>query len=87
MQIKRSQQQARVQAAGAGGGSGEAGGAASLSSQFGSAVGFSGQMSGISNQISMFNQQAQQGQALAGFGSNLFNAAGGFDAFKKTEEE
>jgi hypothetical protein len=39
-------------------------------------------MSGISDQITTFNNQAARGQAIAGIGSNVFNALGGFDAFK-----
>ncbi|MDB4489295.1 hypothetical protein N9017_04185, partial [Akkermansiaceae bacterium] len=63
------------------GGSGLAGGQASLSSQLGGSLGFAGQMSGLSQQISMAQSRAQTAGAIAGLGSQVFSAAGGFGAF------
>jgi uncharacterized BrkB/YihY/UPF0761 family membrane protein len=56
----------------------------SLGSQLGAQLGQSSQMSGISGQITTFNTQAAQGQAIAGIGSNVFNAFGGMDTIKKS---
>lgn len=104
LQVRRSQraairqrqlQQAQLQAGALGmgvtGGSALAGGGASLASQTGEALGFGSQMSGLSRQITMFNQQAvdygtraQTGQAIAGLGSQAFSSLGGFSTLFPT---
>ena len=53
-------------------GSGLAGGQASLSSQLGSNIGFAGQMSGLSQQISMAQSRAQTAGAVADLGMQAF---------------
>ena len=70
-QIRRAQSQVQAGAMGVTGGSGLAGGQASLSSQLGGNLGFAGQMSGLSQEISMQQSKAQQGQAIASLGSNM----------------
>lgn len=80
-QLRRAQAQVQAGALGVTGGSGLAGGQASLSSQLGGSLGFAGQMSGLSQGISMQQSRAQTGQAIAGLGGSLFSAAGGFGAF------
>lgn len=82
-QIRRARTMSSAQALGAVGGSAVAGGTASLNSQLGSSLGFSSQMSGLSNQIGMAQTQASIFQGIAGLGGGLFSAAGGFDAFGK----
>lgn len=77
-QIQRAQQQAAAQGLGVVGGSGLAGGAASLSSQTGAALGYAGQMSGLSKEISMASQRAQTAGAIANLGSQAFTSLGGF---------
>ena len=77
-QIRRAQSQVQAGAMGVTGGSGLAGGQASLSSQLGSNIGFAGQMSGLSQGISMQQSKAQQGQALAGLGMQVFSGVDGF---------
>jgi hypothetical protein len=77
-QIRRAQTLASAQALGGAGGSGAAGGTASLTSQVGGALGFSGQMSGLSKEIGVAQTKASTGMAIAGFGSSLFQAGGGF---------
>jgi hypothetical protein len=80
-QIRRAQGQVQAGALGVTGGSGLAGGQASLSSQLGGNIGFAGQMSGLSQEISMQQGRAQQGQALAGLGMQVFDNSdkiGGF---------
>lgn len=74
---------------GALGGSGIAGGVSSLASQVGSEMGFSTQMSGLSRDISDAQMRAMRWQAigqnwsaLGNLGASVFNAAGGFDAFR-----
>ena len=51
-----------------------------MSSQLGSSMGFAGQMSGLSDRISMQGQRAATAGAIAGLGSSVFSAAGGFGA-------
>jgi hypothetical protein len=80
MQIKRAQTIASAQAAGVVGGSGVAGGLTSLSSQVGSNLGYSSQMSGLSKEISMFNTQAQTYGAVSGLAGTVFQGFGGWDA-------
>ena len=71
-QLQRAQAFAAGVGAGAQGGSGIAGGLSSLGSQVGGAMGYSTQMSGLSQNIGMFNQQAANAKARAG----LFGAVG-----------
>jgi len=72
-QIKRERTRAQAAALGAAGGSGVAGGLASLSSQYGATLGFSSAMTGLSQDISELGVQqqgflanAQTGQAVSG---------------------
>lgn len=90
-QIQMAQLRAGALGMGVTGGSALAGGAASLASQTGEALGFGSQMSGLSRQISMFNQQAvdystraQTGQAIAGLGAQVFSSLGGFNTLFPT---
>ena len=78
-QIRRAQMQAQAQALGASGGSAVLGGMSSLSSQLGSAVGYAGQQSGLSSQITMASQRAQTAGSIAGLGMTAFQGLGGFD--------
>ena len=75
LQISRARARASAAAMGAGDSSALAGGLASLSSQYGSALGYSGAMTGLSREISQLGVQqqtalmrAQTGSAIAGFG-------------------
>ena len=80
-QIRRAQSQVQAGAMGVTGGSGLAGGQASLSSQLGGNLGFAGQMSGLSQQVTMAQSEAQTGQAIAGLGVSMFDNSekiGGF---------
>ena len=105
LQTRRSQVQAMREAqitaarqraaAGAIGGletSGVLGGRAAIGSQLGAGLGFSSQMSGLSRDISMFQQKAanalgraQIGQAVAGLGQQMFTYGGGFGGARKQE--
>ena len=85
-QIRRAQSQVQAGAMGVTAGSGLAGGQASLSSQLGGSLGFAGQMSGLSQQITMAQSRAQTAGAIAGLGSQVFSDAGGFGAFSKPEQ-
>ena len=82
-QIRRAQAQAQAGALGVTGGSALGGGFSSLSSQLGSSIGTSTQLSGLSNRISMAGQSAATAGAIAGLGSSVFQAipGGGFGAF------
>ena len=80
-QIRRAQTQAGAQGMGITGGSALGGGLSSLSSQLGGALGYAGQQSGLSREISIASSKAQTAGAVAGLGMNLFGAAGGFGAF------
>lgn len=71
-QIRRAQSQVQAGAMGVTAGSGLAGGQASLSSQLGSNIGFAGQMSGLSQQISMAQSRAQTAGAVADLGMQAF---------------
>jgi hypothetical protein len=51
-----------------------------LSSQLGGSLGFAGQMSGLSQEISMQQSRAQTAGAIAGLGSSVFSNADGFKA-------
>lgn len=84
--IRRAQAKAQAEALGGSGGSAIAGGISSLTSQFGSAVGFAGQMSGLSQDINMFQAQAASAQArseMFGTASSILgNNLGGFQTVK-----
>ena len=67
---------------GAGTSSGIAGGVSSLSSQLGSGLGYSTQMSGLSAEISKYSQRAQLWGDIAKLGSMTFDTAGGMDGVK-----
>lgn len=71
-QIKRAQAQNAAALSGAGGGSGIAGGVSSLSSQLGSGLGFSTQMSALSADITKYQSKAQLWGDVAGLGSYAF---------------
>jgi hypothetical protein len=77
-QLKQAQLRASALGAGVVGGSAIGGGLSSLSSQLGSAQGFAGQMSGLSNQISIASQKAQTYGAVADLGMSAFQGFGGF---------
>ena len=79
-QIRRAQAQAQAGALGVTGGSALGGGFSSLSSQLGSSIGTSTQLSGLSNRISMAGQSAATAGAIAGLGSSVFSAVDGFGA-------
>jgi len=80
-QSRRSQARAQAAALGAGGGSGVLGGISSLSSQFGSALGFGGQMSGLSQRINMFQGQAASAQARSQMFSNISSTFGNLGGY------
>lgn len=71
-QIRRAQGQVQAGAMGVTGGSGLAGGQASLSSQLGGNLGFAGQMSGLNQQITMAQSRAQTAGDIAGLGMQAF---------------
>ncbi len=81
-QIKRAQALSFAAASGGLGSSAQQGGISSLGSQLGSGLGFSSQMTGLSNQISSANQSANAYGALAGIGSTVFKRYGDWDSFK-----
>jgi hypothetical protein len=62
------------------GGSGLAGGQASLSSQLGGSLGFAGQMSGLSQEISMQQSRAQTAGAIAGLGMETMSNSSAIDS-------
>jgi uncharacterized protein YcfJ len=78
-QIRRSQVQASSVAAGSNLGSGLAGGMSSLGSQIGGSLGFSTQMSGLSNQITMAGSRASTYGAMGELGFTAFGKLGGWD--------
>ena len=78
-QIRRAQTQASAQGMGIVGGSALGGGLSSLSSQLGSSLGYAGQQSGLSKEISLQGQKAQTAGAIAGLGMDIFSGVGGFD--------
>ena len=78
-QIRRAQTQSTALGAGVTGGSALGGGLSSLSSQLGGSLGFAGQMSGLSKEISIASQKAQTAGAIAGLGMQAFSTFGGFD--------
>lgn len=80
--IRRAQAKAQAESLGGRGGSAIAGGISSLSSQFGSAVGFAGQMSGLSQDVNMFQAQAAGAAArseMFGSLSGTFGNLGGYE--------
>ena len=79
-QIRRAQSQVQAGAMGVTGGSGLAGGQASLSSQLGSNIGFAGQMSGLNQQITMAQSRAQTAGDIAGLGLSVIQNS---DSIKK----
>jgi hypothetical protein len=79
-QIRRAQSQVQAGAMGVTGGSGLAGGQASLSSQLAGNLGFAGQMSGLSQQITMAQSKAQTAGDIAGLGMQAFQNS---DSIKK----
>lgn len=85
-QIRRAQTMSAGQALGVSGGSGVAGGISSLGSQLGGALGFSSQMSGLSNEISVAQNRAATAGALSNLGGSVFQAAGGFGAFGSSNQ-
>jgi len=93
LQISRSRAKASAAAMGAGDSSALAGGLASLSSQYGSALGYSGAMTGLSREISQLGvrqqtalTRSQTGSAIAGFGMQGLQTFGmpkfSFDPFQ-----
>lgn len=82
-QIRRAQTLASSQGFGALDSSGVAGGVSSLSSQLGSTLGFSTEMSGLSQRITKLRTKADTYSALGNLGFTVFNAAGGFNAFSQ----
>ena len=80
-QLRRAATIAAGASMGAMGGSALAGGLSSLGAQLGSGLGFSSQMSGLSAEISKYQQKAEMWGSVASMGGSLFQAAGGFDAF------
>lgn len=86
-QIRRAQTVAAGAQQGGLGGSSIAGGLSSLGSQLGSGLGFSTAMSAMSSDINRYNQRAATWSSIAGIGSSMFQAGGGWgalaDTFKK----
>lgn len=72
-QIRRAQTQAGAQGLGITGGSALGGGLSSLSSQLGGALGYAGQQSGLSKEISIASSKAQTAGAIAGLGMQAFS--------------
>jgi len=73
-QLAAARAQVQAGAVGSLGGSGFAGGRAGLGAGFGSASGYASQLSGLSNEISVYQQRAADYQGLG----NIFGAIGGF---------
>ena len=84
-QIRRAQTQAGAQGLGITGGSALGGGLSSLSSQLGGALGYAGQQSGLSKEISIQGQRAQTAGAIAGLGMDVFKGLDGFGMLAKKE--
>jgi hypothetical protein len=89
LQISRARARASAAAMGAGDSSALAGGLASLSSQYGATLGYSGAMTGLSREISQLGIQqqtalmrAQTGSSIAGFGFQAMQNPAGFTQFK-----
>ena len=73
-QLAAARSQVQAGAVGSLGGSGFAGGRAGLGAGFGSASGYASQLSGLSNDISVYQQRAANYQGLG----NIFGAVGSF---------
>jgi len=73
-QLAAARSQVQAGAFGSLGGSGFAGGRAGLGAGFGSASGYASQLSGLSNDISVYQQRAADYQGLG----NIFGAVGSF---------
>ena len=82
-QLQRAQAIAAGASMGALGGSALAGGLGSLGAQLGSGLGFSSQMSSLSNDINKFQQRAATWGAVASMGGSLFQLGDGFDGLKE----
>lgn len=78
-QIQRAQALSAASMLGATGGSSVTGGLGSLTSQLGSGLGYSSQMSGLSGLISKQATRASVGGSIANIGGSLFQLGGGFD--------
>ena len=83
-QIRRAQTVAAGAQQGGLGGSSIAGGLSSLGSQLGSGLGFSTAMSAMSSDINRYNQRAATWSSIAGIGSSIFQAGGGWDTLADT---
>lgn len=88
-QIAAAQQRATAGALGGLETSGVLGGRAAIGAQLGAGLGFASEMSGLSRNISMFQQKAANamgraaiGQSIAGLGGQMFTAGGGFESLK-----
>jgi len=77
-QIARASTVAGAVGSGAAGGSGAIGGAGAIGSRLGEALGFSSEQSALSGIISRQFSRANLFSGIAGVGSNLFQAGGGF---------
>lgn len=82
-QIKRAQALNTASQVGAGTGSGISGGVGSLSSQLGSGLGFSSQMSALSTQITKYQKQASLWGDIAGLGKLAYQQGGGMEGVKR----
>ncbi len=82
-QIKRAQALNTAAQVGAGTGSGISGGVGSLSSQLGSGLGFSSQMSALSTQITKYQKQASLWGDIAGLGKLAYQQGGGMEGVKR----
>lgn len=80
-QVQAAQARASAASFGADNSSGSLGGLSSLGSQLGTGLGFSTQMSGLSNDITRYAASARTNQALAGLTGQLFQATGGLSRF------
>lgn len=81
-QLQRAMAIAAASSMGALGGSALAGGISSLSSQLGSGLGFSSQMSNLSADIEKYQQKASTWSSIASIGGTMFQAGGGFEGMK-----
>ena len=82
-QLKRAQALNTASQVGAGTGSGIAGGVGSLSSQLGSGLGFSTQMTALSSQITKYQNQASLWGDIAGLGKLAYQQGGGMEGVKR----
>jgi len=85
-QIAAAQQRSAAAALGGLETSGAFGGRAAIGSGLGAGLGFSTEMSGLSRNISMFQQKAANaigraniGSSIAGLGTSIYGSSGGFD--------